>query len=86
MKDSVLQGQAASSSTKHPMASPRAELLAQCHHSVNSFGAGLDSSPLRAGDGAQVQQVPFSPCQNETGLEAENCLGTFWAITIASGN
>lgn len=80
------RGWAAPRGAKHQMASPRAELLAQCHHSVNSFGAGPASSSLHAGDKAQAQWLPFSPCQDETGLEAENGLNTFWAITTASGN
>lgn len=86
VEDSVLQTDVPARAEQHPEVQSRAELLAQSHHSVNSFGAGLGSCPLHAGDGAQVQQVPFSPCHNETGLEAENCLSTFWAITTTSGN
>lgn len=86
LQKGVQQGLSSTQSCKHQMASPRAELLAQCYHSGNSFGAGLDSSPLCVGAKAQAQGAPFFPCQDETGLEAENCLNTFRAITAASGN
>lgn len=49
------KGWAAPRCAKHQMASPRAELLAQCHPSVDSFGAGLASSLLHAGAKAQAQ-------------------------------
>lgn len=60
------------------------EPLVFCHPTVVTSGTGLASYLLQAGAKAQAEGVSFHPSPDETGLEAENYLSTFWVITAAS--